>query len=136
MQARARQKFADTPPARLRDYAIGDRQKINANRSRLEQCAEAILKNLATDALPGVTAQTTTDITAALQAYKQVQTDQLSEQSGAGGARTHLAEAVDAITARRKKIQFAADASWPHENPANAAIRPEFKLPPNRSVRV
>jgi hypothetical protein len=37
--------------------------------------------------------------------------------------------------ARRKKIQFAADATWPHENAANAAIRREFKLPADKALK-
>ena len=135
VQARARQKFADQTPERLRDYYIGKGQQLDANRSTLEQATDAILQNLATDVLPGITAQMKTDIAAALKDYKQTQTDQTSEQSGATGARTGLAAAVADIAARRKKIQFAADATWPHENPANAAIRREFKLPASRSLK-
>jgi hypothetical protein len=42
-----------------------------------------------------------------------------------------------AVTQRRhdKEIQFAADAEWPHDDPANAGIRAEFQLPPGRVMK-
>ena len=43
-----------------------------------------------------------------------------------------LEVAVHDITARRREIQFAADAEWPHTDPAHAGTRREFKLPPDR----
>ena len=34
-----------------------------------------------------------------------------------------------------REIQFAADAEWPHDDPANAGIRAEFQLPPDRVMK-
>jgi hypothetical protein len=40
------------------------------------------------------------------------------------------------ITDRRIEIQLAAEAEWPSSNKANASIRTEFFLPPNRPFAV
>jgi hypothetical protein len=37
--------------------------------------------------------------------------------------------------AKRREIQFGADADWPHTDPANAGIRMEFQLPPDRVMK-
>jgi len=34
-----------------------------------------------------------------------------------------------------REIQFAAAAAWPHSNKANAGIRAEFQLPPDRAMK-
>lgn len=34
-----------------------------------------------------------------------------------------------------REIQFAANAEWPHTDPANAGIRAEFQLPPNHVMK-
>jgi hypothetical protein len=47
----------------------------------------------------------------------------------------HPLDAVSDIVAKRREIQFAADAEWPHTDPANAGIRGEFQLPPDRVVK-
>jgi hypothetical protein len=39
------------------------------------------------------------------------------------------------IVALRREIQFAADAEWPHTDPANAGLRAEFQLPPDRVMK-
>lgn len=135
VQARAKQKHADNNRAALRDYYIGDPQPLDVNRPRLEQSAESILKKLETDALPGITAATLTQIADALTSYKQVQSEQSSQQAGATEARQKLAEEIGAIAAARRKIQFAADAEWPHTRPVNAAIRREFRLPQDKSLK-
>ena len=36
---------------------------------------------------------------------------------------------------QRREIQFAADAEWPHTDPANAGIRVEFQLPVDRVMK-
>ena len=49
-------------------------------------------------------------------------------------ARPTLEAAVKSIIARRREIQFAADAQWPPSNPANAGIRREFRLSPDKAM--
>jgi hypothetical protein len=39
---------------------------------------------------------------------------------------------IDSIKQRRQKIQFAAEFLWPSTDPAHAALRREFRLPPER----
>ena len=34
-----------------------------------------------------------------------------------------------------REIQFGADTDWPHTDPANAGIRVEFQLPPDRLMK-
>ncbi len=57
---------------------------------------------------------------------------------GAGDAttaRATLEAAVKSIIARRREIQFAADAQWPPRNPANAGIRRDFRLSPDKAMK-
>jgi hypothetical protein len=57
-------------------------------------------------------------------------------QSDATTARTGLDVMVKAIMDKRIAVQYAADAEWPHPNKANAGIRREFFLPPDRPFNV
>jgi hypothetical protein len=41
----------------------------------------------------------------------------------------------DCVSIRPREIQFDADADWPHTDPANAGIRVEFQLPPDRMMK-
>ncbi len=50
-------------------------------------------------------------------------------------ARATLEAAVKSIIARRREIQFAADAKWPPSDPANAVIRREFRLSPDKPMK-
>lgn len=69
--------------------------------------------------------QLANDYLAALAAYKGRQT----EQTGASGTRLDRDSLLKQATAGRMWIQFAADAEWPHTDPANHPIRREFQLP-------
>lgn len=133
VQKRARQKYDATEPVKLKDYAVG--QRFDNSRSLLEQTANNVLEKLKTDTLPGIGAGKIAALEAALKDYQGVQTDQSGAQSGATTARKNLETAVDDIIARRREIQFAADAEWPHTDPANAGIRVQFKLPPDRVMK-
>ena len=143
IQTRARQKYDGTEPGRLKDYAIS--QKISNSRSLLEQAANNILLKLngdtqavppvPPDVLPGVTAAKTAALQTALDDYLGVQGDQTGAQSDATTARKQVETAVADIVTRRREIQFAADAEWPHTNSANAGVRREFQLPPTRVMK-
>lgn len=133
IQTAAKQKFGRTQPNRLDDYYIG--QRIDQNRARLEQLAEQIIAKAGADALPGINSTKLTAATGALTAYRNVEESQSGAQSGATGGRTSLKTMVKAITDTRIAIQLAADAEWPHESPANAAVRREFKLPANSKFK-
>ncbi len=139
VQKRARQKYDATDPGKLADYAVG--QKFYSSRSLLEQAAANILLKLngtdktPADKLPGIDAAKIAALAQALADYKNVQGDQTGAQSGATTARKQLEAAIGDIIGRRREIQFAADAEWPHTDPANAGIRAEFQLPPDRVMK-
>ena len=143
VQARARQKYDATQPGRLADYAIA--QHVSNSRSLLEQAAANILLKLngdpaakppvPPDALPGVTAAKIAALQTALDDYKDVQGDQTGAQSDATTWRKQVEATVADIVVKRREIQFAADADWPHTDPANAGIRVEFQLPPDRVMK-
>jgi len=128
VQARARQKHFFTEPATLTAYYIGT-DRIDANRETLEQVSAAIIDKLATDTLPGVTADQKTALATRRQDYIDTNTAQTGAQSDATTDRGELDAMIKAITQRRMTIQFAADASWPWHDPASAGVRREFFLP-------
>ena len=145
VQKRARQKYAATDKVRLKDYAVG--QPFYSSRSLLEQAAAGVLDKLApaapagggaapaADVLPGISAAKIAALKQSLADYQNVQGEQTGAQGDATTARKQLDLLINGpggIVAQRRQIQFAADAEWPHTDPANAGIRAEFQLPPNR----
>jgi len=64
-----------------------------------------------------------------------VQGLQTGAQGDATGWRKQVEATVADIVTKRREIQFAADAEWPHTDPANAGIRAEFQLPPDRVMK-
>jgi hypothetical protein len=145
IQKRARQKYDATEPGRLKDFGIGTARKIDDSRSLLEQFAANLLLKLTgnptavppvpAESLPGVTPAKIGELQAALDDYKNVQGDQTGAQGDATGWRKQCETAVADIATKRREIQFAADAEWPHTDPANAGIRGEFQLPPDRVMK-
>ena len=139
VQKRAKQKHEATAPGKLADYAIG--QKFYSSRAVLEQTAANILAKLKgtagspADVLPGIDAAKITALQTAADAYQAVQTNQSGAQGDATTARKQLEAAIADLTAKRREIQFAADAEWPHTAPANAGVRTEFQLPTDRVMK-
>ena len=133
VQGRARQKHDAANPTALKNYGIGE--KWSSSRAILEQTATNIVNVLSTDPLPGIDAAKVTALASALSDYKNVQTDQVGGQADATTARANLEAAVKDVIARRREIQFAADAQWPSTNPANAGIRREFRISPDRAFK-
>ncbi len=130
-QARARQKHFSKNPDILAEYGIGLR--IYNSRALLEGWAQTIYDKTATDKLPKITATKRAALKAALQTYKDTQTDQTGAIGQASGTRIDRNSLVEEATERRMWLQFAADAEWPHTDPANTPIRREFQLPANRA---
>jgi hypothetical protein len=133
VQKRAKQKYEAKNPTVLKDYAVGG--KWYNSRALLEQTATNILGKLAADTLPGISAAKVATLQKALDDYKQVQTDQTGGQADATTDRANLEKAIKDIIVRRREIQFAADAAWPHTNKTNAGIRTEFKLPADKAMK-
>ena len=130
-QARARQKHFSKNPAALTEYGIG--LKIANSRAVLEGWGQTIHDKTATDKLPKITETKRSALKAALQTYKATQTGQTGAIGQASGARIDRDSLVEQATERRLWLQFAADAEWPHTNPANTPIRREFQLPATRA---
>lgn len=130
-QARARQKHYFKNPAALAEYGIG--QDIDVNRAVLEGWAQTIHDKTATDALPKVTAAKRAELKQALDLYKATQTGQAGASGTAVGTRLDRDALVKQATAGRMWLQFAADAEWPHTDPAHHPIRREFQLPATRA---
>ena len=130
-QARARQKHFSKNPDALAEYGIG--LKISSSRAQLEGWGQTIYDKTATDKLPKVTDTKRAALKAALQTYKDTQTGQTGAIGEASGTRIDRNSLVEQATERRMWLQFAADAEWPHTDPANTPIRREFQLPATRA---
>ena len=130
-QARARQKHFSKTPDTLAEYGIG--LKISNSRAQLEGWGQTIYDKTATDKLPKVTETKRAALKAALETYKNTQTGQSGAIGEASGTRIDRNSLVEQATERRMWLQFAADAEWPHTNPANTPIRREFQLPVTRA---
>jgi hypothetical protein len=131
IQARARQKHFFKNPAILAEYGIG--LHINDSRADLEGWAQTAYDKTATDKLPKVTEAKRAELKQALETYKATQTTQSGATGEASGIRIDRDSLVEQATAGRMWIQFAADAEWPHTEPANHPIRKEFQLPATRA---
>lgn len=131
VQGRAKRKYKPGDPMRAK-YFIG--KTIEASRSLLETSTRAILTSLATDTLPGMKAEDTTALQAALDAYLGVQTEQSGGQSGATTGRGLLEAKVKEVADLRQQIQYAADTVWPAAKKTNAGIRTEFKISADRKL--
>ncbi len=130
-QARARQKHFSKNPAVLADYGIG--HHLDDSRALLEGWAQTIYDLTETDILPKVTPAKRAVLKAALDSYKDAQTEQTGTIGIASGARLTRDTLVNKATAGRLWLQFAADAEWPYADPANTPIRREFQLPATRA---
>ncbi len=130
IQTAARQKFRRAQPERLDNYFVG--QTLDANRDGLEQYADGILAHAATDDLPGITPEKIAAMTTLRTQYVNIENTQTGEKSGAGNVRGDRDAQILSIKDRRIEIQLAAEAEWPSSNKANASIRAEFSLSPNR----
>ena len=130
-QARARQKHFSKNPDALAEYGIG--LKISNSRAVLEGWGQTVYDKTATDKLPKITETKRTALKTALQTYKDTQTGQAGAIGKASGTRIDRNSLVEEATGRRMWLQFAADAEWPHTDPANTPIRREFQLPATRA---
>lgn len=131
IQSRAKRKYPKGNPQRA-NYYIG--QPIDDSRTLLETSATALIAHLATDTLPGMKPGDIAALQAALKAYQTVQTTQTGDQSGASSARGGYEAKAKEVAGLRRQIQYAVDALWPAKKKANAPIRVEFKLSPDRAL--
>lgn len=132
VQKRAKRKYP-AKDANREKYFIG--AGIESNHGLLATAADAIVKTLATDTLPGVKPATITDLQTALTNFKTGLGTQSGGKGDTGAAFQSLNAKIKEIAGLRRDIQYAADTVWPCGDPANAPIRAEFKLPPDRSLK-
>lgn len=131
IQTRAKRKYRPGNPLREK-FFIGER--LESSRTLLENGAQSIVKTLASDPLPGMKPAEAIALQEALRDYRAVQTDQTGDQSEAATRRAALEAKVKEVADLRREIQYAVDAVWPAEDKANAGIRVEFQIPPNRAL--
>ena len=133
IQNRAKRKYTAANDPGLNKYFVN--KGIGDNRPLLENSSAAIIETLKTDTLPHLKPAEVAALIAARVAYVGIQTGQTGAQADATGARGTLDAKVKAVAAQRRQLQLAADLLWPPgEAPANAAIRREFKLPPDKAL--
>jgi hypothetical protein len=135
IQKRAKRKYTSSDDPNRDKYFLHHSHNLEGNHAMLLTAADSIAKTLPTDKLPGVKATTATDLQKAADDFR----GGLQAQSGGGGDTGKAFKALDAAIAEiatlRRDFQLAADTIWPAGIPANAPIRAEFKLPPDRSLK-
>ena len=103
VQSAAKQRFfAKNKPA-LADYYYGKNVQ-GMSRADFEACAKNILDKAKVADLPGIGAEELQAFDDALEAYKDVETDQSSEQSAATTARKTLEKLVKEIADQRREL--------------------------------
>lgn len=133
IQNRAKRKYTAANDPGLGKYFVN--QGIGDNRALLESSSAAIIETLKTDTLPHIKTAEVDALKAARVAYVGIQTDQTGAQADATGARGDLDAKVKAVRGMRRQLQLAADLLWPPgAAPENAAIRREFRLPPDKAL--
>jgi hypothetical protein len=132
IQKAAKQKYTGDKIS-LAAYYVG--QNLHRNRPQLETASQAILDKLSKDTLPGIKPANITALTTARQAYVDASTAQTGQQSSATTARKELESMLADVHTKRLKIQYAADAVWPHTDPTNAGVRKEFELVSTRPLK-
>ncbi len=151
IQSAAKQKYARSKPVMLQDYCVG--KDLDASRAALEQYSQNILQKLGgeppritsdssrsesatgtipPDALPGITSEKVTLLSALRSKWLDTQASQANSQALATSLRTERDRLIQTITDKRIQIQFAAEAEWPAREPANAGQRRAFHLQANR----
>jgi hypothetical protein len=117
-------------PDLLGPYFVG--QRMDTSRPMLEAASRNILERAEEERPPGVDTDVIVRVTGERDAYVQVEGTQAGAGARAKQERVFLRDLVRSITERRKKIQRAADAAWPHHKPESAQARADFQLPATR----
>ncbi len=130
IQSAARAAYGDTQPERVHNYLVGN--VIDANRATLESSAQTIVGQASADRPGEINTEFITDTTDKRTGYVNTKAGQQSDLGTGKQQRLLRNQSMASIRARRKKVQRAADAAWPHTNPANAKARTVFRLPAKR----
>lgn len=130
IQATARQQHLPDHPDKVAGYLVGE--NLDASRSMLEGSSQTIIAKANKERPPGIDTDFITEAEASRAAYVATNATQSNEQGKGTQAREQRAELVKNIVARRKKIQYAADAAWPPRKPESVQARVDFQLPARR----
>lgn len=130
IQATARQQHLPDHPDKVDAYLVGE--NLDASRAVLEGASQAIIAKANQERPPGIDTDFINEAQGKRAAYVATNATQSNEQGKGTQAREKRAALVKGIVARRKKIQYAADAAWPPRKPENVQARVDFKLPANR----
>jgi hypothetical protein len=130
LQQAARTQHLPDHPEKLGDYYVG--RDLGRSRPLLTTYAEHIANTANQERPPGVDTTVITRVAAQRQAFVEAAAKQADESGKGQQARAQFKEMLASITARRKKIQYAADRAFPPRDAAQVEARAAFKLPLNR----
>ena len=132
-QAKAKKAYLFSEPTKLGEYYVGER--IDESRATLEQTSQDIIDQTNADRPSGTDTAFINRMELARAAWIAARNAQTNEKSDAKTVRAQRDTEVASITDRRIQLQLAADAQWPAGVEANAGIRAEFLLQPNRPLK-
>jgi hypothetical protein len=130
IQTAARQEYLHNDPLKLKEYLVGE--DINASRPVLEQSSQTLLDKAEAERPAGLDTTFLQQVEGQRTDYVNCDAVQAGEISDAQQDRAKRQALIDSIKQRRQKIQLAAEFLWPSADPAYAAPRREFRLPPDR----
>jgi hypothetical protein len=130
VQAKAKQKHARTNPVTLKDYAVGT--DVTQSRADLEQHSQTVLAKLDSERPPGIDTEFIDKMDEHRTAYVNVNVTQSSQDARAQEERMKRDKQIEAIKDERIELQYVIDGEFAPSNPANAAVRRQFDLPPDR----
>ena len=130
IQGAARAEFLPEHPAKLDAYLIGE--PLAQSRPLLEQNAQTLITRANTDRPSEVDTAFIVKVEQSRAAFVNDQGTQSTEGGRGKLSRAQRSELVKSITARRKKIQYAADTLWPSGQSSSVEARSKFRLPDDR----
>lgn len=130
VQAAVRQAYAQSNPAKLGEYFIGER--VDQNLATLDTAAQGILNRMNEARPPGIDTDFIVAFGSKAALIGTKQNAQEGEQQHATTERGLRDALLESIKWRVYQIQFAADAQFPPKVSGNPGIRVQFGLPARR----
>lgn len=142
IQARAKNKYEESDPARLNAYFVGQPLR---SRSQISLASAAIYNLVRTtdndgnavppqDTLPGLTAAGITSFRTDLGSYLDAEVEQSGARKNAGDDLITFEDSCAQIARRRRKLQLAFDAERPYTDRANGPLRTRVGLPADKGM--
>jgi hypothetical protein len=130
IQSAARLEYLPEHPAKLDAYGVGE--PLNPSQPVLERKSKALIEKAEAERPGGLDTAFLNTVKDQRAIFTGQGDDQDSHGSKGKQERTMRDALLKEIVARRKKIQYAADALWPHYKETSVQARKDFKLPENR----